>query len=245
MWIRWICFEAKRGVGFQPANPYRINLAAEVYMSRYAKAMLNHYDGIGHRVGDFLSPGISATRQRKALKDFRRRLPRWFCQTMTWFRDEFPTSLPATLTALYVWRNGIGHTRGAKLGNLHFVPGYYLVPLKEALDSWKIVTEAVHYSESYENDNTVFLGACPFPFMADDTGDHVVMDIRKGSPTYGSIGRFDRTGYSSRRAEYATLSKCLQAHYECCKEGAYRLDKDGYLEKDYKKSECILARYQN
>lgn len=213
-------------------------------MSRYAKALLKYYDDIGHRVGEFLRPGIPLTKQRKALNEFRRRLPRWFCREFAWFCDDFPPALPPALTALYEWRNGIRHASRARLGNLDFVPTYYLVSLAEALDDWRIVTEAVRDSEMYGNENTVFLGASPFPFMHDGTGNYVVLDIRNSSPTYGSVGCFDKTGSSSRRAEYGSLPRFFQAHYQCCKEGVYRLDKDGYLDRDYKKAERILARHR-
>lgn len=215
---------------------------------RYPSAILNYYDRIGHRVADYLLPGVSVAQTEKELTQFRRdlgagRVPGPRPRDSAQYASQFPNRIPDCLIRLYAWRNGTRHDRAAKVGHLRFLPAYYLMSLRESLRKWAIVTDAVSASELYENENTAFLGASLFPFMHDSTGNYVVLDVNPCSSSYCTVGTFAANGLFSRRNEFRTLSRFFKAHYQCCREGIYRLDDHG-LTHDWKAAENVLDRFR-
>ena len=216
---------------------------------RYGNAILNYYNRIGHRVGEFLVPGIAVRKTEKHVASFRQnllkgRIPGPQPRDPSTYASQIPNRVPECLQKLYAWRNGTKGESKVKLGSLNFIPGFYLMRLPEALSAWKIVTDAIAASELYENENTMFLGTSMFPFMHDSTGNHIVLDVNPSSSSYCSVGTFAANGTFSRRSEFRTLSIFFQAHYQCCRDGIYSLNADGYLAHDWKSAENVLERFR-
>ncbi|MEK6237591.1 MAG: SMI1/KNR4 family protein [Planctomycetales bacterium] len=177
---------------------------------RYANLLIKEYDRLGHNVRGSLCSGMSKRKLMAALRAFLE-------QPHPVNKSLLPKSLPASLVDLYQWHNGGGE----------LAPYFHFMTFEESLESWDITSEAAEDSVMYENGNTVFDDTSPFPFLHSGGGDYVVMDVGERSPTRGSIGAFANNGCSSVRNEFSSLSKFFRAHYQCCKEGVYRVDEDG------------------
>lgn len=178
---------------------------------RYAELLVAQHDRLGHNVRATLRRGLSERSLERQLHAFLKK-PHPVNQP-----ERFPRLLPRSLVDLYVWHNGGGE----------LVPYFTFMPFGEALKSWDLTAEMAEDSLIYKNGNVVFANTSPFPILNFNNSDFIVMDVGARSPTRGSIGLLTPTGFSSVRNEFASLSQFFRAHYQCCKEGVYRVTKNG------------------
>lgn len=177
---------------------------------RYAELLIAQYDRLGYNLRPTLRRGLAESSLNRQLQAFLK-TPHPVNEPA-----RFPRSLPQSLVDLYAWHNGGGT----------LVPNLTFMPFGEALKAWDLVAEMAEDSVMYKNGNVVFADTSPFPFLTLNHTQFVVMDVGERSPTRGSIGQFSVNGFNTVRNEFGSLSQFLRAHYQCCKEGVYRVTDD-------------------
>lgn len=178
---------------------------------RYAELLIAQYEHLGHDVRSSLKRGLSASSLNRKLQTFLEQ------PHPVQAPERFPRALPPSLVDLYAWHNGGGE----------LVPFFHFMPFDEALECWDLTAEMAEDSVLYKNGNVVFADTSPFPMLNFNNSDFIVMDVGAKSPTRGSIGKLTANGFSSVRNEFASLSQFFRAHYQCCKEGVYRVTENG------------------
>ena len=69
------------------------------------------------------------------------------------------------LCSLYSWRNGLGDSKDATLGELSFFPGFYLMSLEESIQTYMELRETDAWDYSW------------FPIFASGGGDFYAMNL--------------------------------------------------------------------
>jgi hypothetical protein len=127
--------------------------------------------------------------------------------------------LPAesSLVSLYEWRNGTDTSRGAVLGDLWLVPGFYLLSLGDALSNYDRFVGDSRWSNGW------------LPVMADRGGDFLTVDLlaRDG----GEVRHF-MIDQPEHPVLYASLADMLATFAQAFERGLFYVDSDGLLEVD-------------
>ena len=141
--------------------------------------------------------------------------------------EKTPFQSNQELCSLYSWRNGLGDSKDATLGELAFFPGFYLMSLEESIQTYMGLraTDAWDYSW--------------FPIFASGGGDFYAMNL--APEAQGEMIGF----YMYEEApsvEYNSLESMLKTFDECYKEGIIFKNSEGYLDMDYYKHAEIAHR---
>jgi cell wall assembly regulator SMI1 len=166
---------------------------------------------LGRRFPALLLPGLS-----------KREIESW--------EAKLPFSLTRELDSLYQWRNGTRAYEGDLLGDLYFFPGFYLLSLEEAVQTYKEREDAPQWRKGW------------FPLFADGAGDfYLIRCTRKKTDSSGVIGFIH--GEPEQILEYESLPSMIRTLADCYAEGAFFLDEDGYLDMDDEEHRRIAHKH--
>lgn len=142
----------------------------------------------------------------------------------------FPFAFTREIEAVYSWRNGTIANEGDLLDNLHFFPGFYLLSMEEARQTYLERRDAPQWQEGW------------FPLFADDGGDFYLVSCQKRK-----LGRSEIIGFINGEpeqiAEYESVAAMLATLEAAFAEGAFFIDTEDTLEMDDDKYARIAARF--
>lgn len=128
--------------------------------------------------------------------------------------------LSKEVNCLYGWRNGTYYSKGDKLDDLHFFPGFYFMPIEKAIVHYRRLCKAPGWNNKW------------FPLFANGGGDFYAticsdheLDI---SPLVGYL-----MGESKQDIEYESLFSMIRTIRAAFERGAFYLTAKGYMEIDY------------
>ena len=167
-------------------------------MTNDLDAILGYLRGMNRPVAGLLQPGIS--------------VPELRIKTAT-----FPTRLPEEVILLYGWHNGTRSSQGDMLDDLHFFPGFYFLPIEEAVEHWWNLRDAPGWNLDW------------LPLFANGGGDFYAAmcgEVKTdGTPIVGYI-----MGENKQDVEYESLASMFRTIRACFERGAFFLSQSGYLE---------------
>jgi hypothetical protein len=131
----------------------------------------------------------------------------------------FPFVLTRELEVLYQWRNGTDAPPGALLQNLSFFPGFYLLSLEEAAQTYG------------ERDGTEQWRRSWFPLFADGAGDFYVVACALSRLDTSEVIGFIH-GEPVQTVEYESVTSMMQTLERSYAEGAFFVDEDNALDMD-------------
>ncbi len=141
-----------------------------------------------------------------------------------------PFALTIELEALYQWRNGTLVEEGDLLGQAYLFPGFYLLSLDEAVQTYAERKGSRQWRRHW------------FPVFADGGGDFFVVpcapERREAAEVIGFIH-----GEPEQTVEYESLAAMMQTLDACYAQGAFFLDDDGELEVDDDKHREIAHHF--
>lgn len=123
---------------------------------------------------------------------------------------------PPELVELYAWRDGTAESE-AVLGEIWFVPGFYLLSLEAALEHYRIQSALGGWDVGW------------WPVLANSGGDYHVLDL--GSGPVPPVRRFG-VHEGERPIMYRSLGALLATVAEAFDRGVIYVDGNGYLEMD-------------
>lgn len=133
---------------------------------------------------------------------------------------------PSDLVDLYGRHDGVDLPVGRTLGDGHVVPGYYWMPLAEAVDHHRALTDGGEpWPTSW------------FPVLTDGGGGYLAVICDAGSEDYGRVVEV-LPGESEHEIVFDSVSMWLATAIRCFAQGAYRL-KGGFLDEDYDAADAI------
>jgi hypothetical protein len=155
--------------------------------------------GLDRRVVSFLQPGLSKedTSARLGMRGL---------------------SIETDLLNLYEWRNGTDAPKSTILGDLAFIPGFYLLSLEDALANFDAFGADPRWQQAW------------FPLLADGGGDFLTIDLTAGSD-FGAVRHF-RIEQEEHPLEYRSLRAMFATFASAYERGIFRVDADGFLEVD-------------
>lgn len=130
-----------------------------------------------------------------------------------------PFVLTRELDALYRWRDGTSVKEGDLLTPTYFFPGFYLLSLEEAVQTYHERKSAWQWREHW------------FPVFADGGGDFYVVPCGAEKLDCAEVIGFIH-GEPEQAVEYQTLTAMMQTLEACYSRGAFVLDDDGDLDMD-------------
>ena len=137
---------------------------------------------------------------------------------------------PASLLALYEWRNGTKVTPGESLDDIHLFPGFYLASLDEAIANHQAFKADPRWSRPW------------LPLFGNGGGDFYVVDMTgqhdPDAPVLGFL-----LGEPATVVEYEGIEPMVRTIAECYAEGAFFVDDRGFLEVDDDLHASIAERY--
>lgn len=132
---------------------------------------------------------------------------------------KLPFALTRELHALHQWRNGTLVEEGDLLGQAYFFPGFYLLSLDEAVQTYEERKGSRQWQAHW------------FPVFADGGGDFYVVPCAQDELDAAEVIGFIH-GEPEQVVEYESLSAMMQTLDACYAKGAFYLDDDGELEID-------------
>jgi len=141
-----------------------------------------------------------------------------------------PFALTNEIQALYQWRNGTLVVEGDLLGQVYFFPGFYLLSLDEAVQTYAERKGSRQWRPYW------------FPVFADGGGDFYVVPCapkrREAAEVIGFIH-----GEPEQAVEYESLASMMQTLDACYAQRAFFVDDDGELEVDDNKHQKIAHQF--
>lgn len=145
------------------------------------------------------------------------------------------------LVEYYQWRNGTDYEEAIKRRVAYrFAEGFRLLDMDDSLKAMEAVREGQLYLGDPQFARSVY-----FPFMADEMGNFVVVNLTPGSARFGRVGLLIHDSPLESLDEYSSFSVYLSALLKCCDSGVYTLDVDGELDGDIKLEESILETFRS
>jgi hypothetical protein len=120
------------------------------------------------------------------------------------------------VATLYAWKNGTDVT-DSKLGEIYFVPGFYLLSLEDAITNYRVLADDERWTAGW------------LPLLADGGGDFYVIDLSQRS--FGEIRHF-RVDEVEHPVEFESLEAMMGTIARGYERGVLYVDKGGYLEID-------------
>lgn len=133
---------------------------------------------------------------------------------------------PDDLVSMYGRHDGVDLPVGRTLGDGHVIPGFYWMPLKEAVE---------HYRDLADIPD--LWPASWFPILADGGGGYLAVICDAGHADFGAVVEY-LPGESEQELLFDSVSMLLATAIRCFETGAYRL-KDGFLDEDYEASAAV------
>jgi len=133
---------------------------------------------------------------------------------------------PDDLVSMYGRHNGVDLPVGRTLGDGHVIPGYYWLPIEEAVDHYQgFAALADLWPTSW------------FPILADGGGGYIGVICDVESEDYGAVVEY-LPGEPEHELMYDSVSMLLATAIRCFQDKAYVV-KGGFLDEDYEKSAQI------
>ena len=122
------------------------------------------------------------------------------------------------VVSLYQWRNGTRVMPGVILDDVHFFPGFYLLSIDDAIESYRMLRKADDWDSSW------------FPFMGNGGGDFYAAILKSGETGSAMVVGYIR-GESAHPVEYVSIAAMMASIKDGYLLGAFYV-RDGYLEMD-------------
>jgi cell wall assembly regulator SMI1 len=133
---------------------------------------------------------------------------------------------PDDLVSMYGRHDGVDLPVGRTLGDGHLIPGYYWMPLAEAVE---------HY-RGFDSLAEIW-PPCWFPILADGGGGYLAVVCDPGHPDYGAVVEY-LPGEPEQDLVYDSVSMMLATAIRCFEAGAWRV-KGAFLDEDFEASEAL------
>ncbi len=133
---------------------------------------------------------------------------------------------PEDLVSMYGRHDGVDLPEGRTLGDGHVVPGYYWMPLAEAVE---------HY-RGFGGLSEIW-PTCWFPIMTDGGGGYLAVVCDPRHADHGAVVEY-LPGEPEQELVYDSVSMMLATAIRCFESGAFRV-KGGFLDEDYEAAEAI------
>lgn len=124
---------------------------------------------------------------------------------------------PDGLTTLYEWHNGTLDYPGAKLDDIHIVPGFYFPDLDEALINYATFKSDPRWRKGW------------LPLLANGGGDFYAVDCSDNVATQGHVHHF-MLDEMEHPLEYFSISAMFSAFAAAYNRQIYFLHPSGYLD---------------
>lgn len=118
------------------------------------------------------------------------------------------------IQSIYQWHDGTT-TENLKLGQIYFLPGFYLLSLEDATANYREFSHDSRWTRGH------------LPFLADGGGDFYTIDL--DGHQAGIIRHFYIDSFESP-IEYESIEKMIFTIEKAYDLGLFYLDQDGYLE---------------
>jgi len=138
--------------------------------------------------------------------------------TRAW-EARLPFLLPLELEQLYRWHDGTRVDEGVQLDSVYFFPGFYLLSLEEAVETFMERRDAPQWQEGW------------FPVFADGGGDFYLASCTNEKKETAEIIGFIH-GEPQQPVEYESLTAMIKTIDACYAEGAFFIAEDNTLEID-------------
>jgi hypothetical protein len=133
---------------------------------------------------------------------------------------------PEDFISMYGRHDGVDLPEGRALGDGHVIPGYYWMPIAEAVE---------HY-QGFGGQTDIWPKSW-FPIFADGGGGYLAVVCDPASEDHGAVVEY-LPGETEHEIVFDSVSMLLATAIRCFEDGAYRL-KGRYLDEDYDLSEAI------
>ncbi len=143
---------------------------------------------------------------------------------------DLPFKLTEELQELFNTINGTHVEVGDPLDDLHWIPGYYLLCLEDALIMYDTFKADPRWSPDW------------FPVLANGAGDFVIQRQPSKQLRFGPIWNF-MIDEQEPWQEAASLTSWLGMTEECFRQKAYFVDSTGFLEADWRMEAQIRVKW--
>lgn len=168
-------------------------------------ALTDHLRRLGRPAADMLQPGIAPDDVEEAVAP--------------------AGPAPEDLVSMYGRHDGVDLPVGRTLGDGHVVPGYYWLPIAEAVEHYGQMAGGGEWPASW------------FPILADGGGGYMAVICDPESEDYGAVAEF-LPGEPEHEIVFDSVSMWLATAIRCFAEAAYVV-KGGFLDEDYDQSAQI------
>jgi cell wall assembly regulator SMI1 len=141
-----------------------------------------------------------------------------------------PFALPREVETLYQWRDGTMVRAGDRLDKVYFFPGFYLLSLEEAVQTYAERRDAPQWRPEW------------FPLFANGGGDFYLAWCRSEMTQTAPIVGFMH-GEPEQIVEYESLTAMVRTLAACYDSGAFFLDEDNTLEVDDEMHRQLALRF--
>lgn len=121
------------------------------------------------------------------------------------------------LEALYGWKNGTSTSGVAAVDDIHFLPGFYLLSVEDAVATYRAFATDTRWTAGW------------LPLFANGGGDFYVLDLSTSSE---NPVRHFRIEESEHPIEFGSLRALLATLAAAFDRGIFFVDPSGYLEMD-------------
>lgn len=143
--------------------------------------------------------------------------------------SKLPFALPRELETMYQWRNGTEVNEGDLLGQAYLFPGFYLLSLDEALQTYSELKGSSQWKKHW------------FPIFANGGGDFYVVPCEQNKVDSAEVIGFIH-GEPDQTVEYESVTAMLETLAGCYDNGAFYID-DDELELDDDKHRVVAHRF--
>jgi cell wall assembly regulator SMI1 len=133
---------------------------------------------------------------------------------------------PEDLISMYGRHDGVDLPVGRTLGDGHLIPGYYWMPLAEAVE---------HY-RSFDSLAEIW-PRCWFPILTDGGGGYLAVVCDPDHADWGAVVEY-LPGEPEHDLVYDSVSMMLATAIRCFEAGAWRV-RNGFLDEDFEASEAL------
>jgi hypothetical protein len=144
--------------------------------------------------------------------------------------QDIPLHSADELIELYSWRNGTKSVAGDMLDDLHFFPGFFLMPLDRAIRTYRSFALCETWNPSW------------FPVFANGGGDFYAVQLSDKSAKTSEIVGF-MLGEVRQEVEFESLLSMARTISACYDAGIYYVTDKGYLEADYEASMAVARQF--
>lgn len=137
---------------------------------------------------------------------------------------------PTDLIALYSVSDGTRHAPSATIGEISVMPGYYWLPIMEAVEIYKAINVSDEWKPAW------------FPVLASGGGDFYAVICDPTSPDDGAVVGF-MLGEPDHIVEFESLTALFATVAASYQAGAFLVE-DGYLVADFPRMRALARELQ-